>query len=122
MTELDTSSLSSAEKAKAVQQLAVATGVYVDKGNALRGLPTFTVEHASGEEVLKRLRGQSPSYVVDTTAEEITDAEVVDTSEAEAQEPNAVRRETSGHNAPRNPQARAKPAVPPSSPAGKKPL
>lgn len=86
MAGLDPDKLSHSEKAKATQQLAVASGVYTDKASILRGLPSAIEEHATAEEIIRRFRGVSTEYAIPGTGEEITDAEVVE-------EPRAVGRE-----------------------------
>lgn len=62
----------------AIRNLEVTSATAIDKHSVLHGLPSEIRQTDSAEEILKRLAQKHPSMFVETTAEEITDAEVVE--------------------------------------------
>lgn len=66
--------------AAAIRNLSTTGAIGIDKASLLRGLPTEIRQTDSAEDILKRLQQKHPSMFVDSTAEEIPTAEVVEAS------------------------------------------
>lgn len=66
--------------AGAIRNISTAAAISVDKSSLLRGLPTEIRQTDSAEDILKRLAQKHPGMFVESTAEEIHTAELVEGS------------------------------------------
>lgn len=87
----------------AVRNMEVTSATAIDKHSILHGLPSEIRQTDSAEDILKRLASKHPSMFIDSTAEEIPDAEVVE----ESPEEDAARLSRTGShsNAPTEPSS-----------------
>ena len=79
------------EAAKTLRDLETAKAINIDKALLLRGRPTQITEHRSANEVLDSLKRRFPQGIVDADAEEIEDAEAIDTDSAPSSQAIAAR-------------------------------
>lgn len=75
---LNPSALTPAELAKSIQPVSVSSGVFTDKAQTLRGLPNIIIQKQDANELLDQMARLIPGSIVNSTAEEIEDAEVED--------------------------------------------
>lgn len=78
LDRLDVDEIGHGDLGKTIQQLSVSAGIHDDKSSLLRGMPTQVIARMDIEENLDAIARISPSLVVDGTATDVTDAEVVE--------------------------------------------
>jgi hypothetical protein len=83
----------------AVRNMEVTSATAIDKHSVLHGLPSEIRQTDSAEDILKRMQQKHPGMFIDSTAEEIPEAEVVEEKPRRGAERELSR--TSAHsNAP----------------------